>query len=439
MNRTNATRLIVALLLTLGLSIGLVTVNAGAIWRSYLPLVVRPNINQGGGSNLQISVGAGYTDVSPKQIVRTSDNRIYIAASDCNAYPCISTSQTLRMYRATTTGVPGGFTRADSSHEPSGVAGWAIAVDSSNTIHVAWTDRTASASRIDRLRYTTFNTATNTWGTTETLEGALNVATGSGGQGIQSVALALDANGIPHVVYLKNATRRMFYRNHVGGSWSAATQIDDTTNMYTGNQQAWHPNLAFDPVGRILAIWERGTSNDTADGTIFSRVRSEAGVWGASVAVSSSGGALTSIDQSTSIVITPDGTYHTTYINASTTHSQKVIRYRYSTDQGATWNANDPAGGTIATHNPSLGYANGKLRIYGHGVPDSSNHGNDLYYFEGTGDAASWGSWTKFIAGANLDSSVNVRWSQNFNNFPNTIDIVYWGDAYPNLLFAGSQ
>ncbi len=166
------------------------------------------------------------------------------------------------------------------------------------------------------------------------------------GQGDQACALALDVDGVPHVVYLGTAgsgtlaNRRVYYRNRVGGSWSSATQVDSGVS-YTGNQKAWHPNLAFDPAGRLLVLWLRGTFNDTADGTVYSRVY--AGSWGSTVAVSSAGGALTSIDQSTAILISAGGRYHTTFINASTTHSQKYIRYRYSDDQGATWSANDPA------------------------------------------------------------------------------------------------
>jgi hypothetical protein len=248
----------------------------------------------------------------------------------------------------------------------------------------------------------------------------------------------LDANGIPHVVYLRgtgaNNDRRVYYRNRIGGSWSNALQMDDTIS-YVNNQRAWHPNLAFDPAGRLLVMWERGSFNDDVDGTIYSRVRAANGTWGSAVAVSSQNGALTSIDTSIALLITPDGTYHTTYINASATNAQKFIRYRYSTDQGATWKSNDPASGAQATHNPALGYANGKLRIYGHGTPDVNNHGENISYFEGNGGAAVWGSWTRVITGTNVDSSVNLRWSQYFYHAPNTIDLAYWDDNYPNQLF----
>jgi hypothetical protein len=382
----------------------------------------------------QISVGAGYTDTSPKQLVRTSANRLYIAASDCESYPCTDASQTLRMYRANATGVPTSFTRPDSGNEPDGVAGWAIAIDNNNLIHVAWTARNADGDTINSLNYAIFNTSNDSWGATETIE---SFTFNLGGQGKESVALALDASGNPHVVYLKgtgNTDRHIYYRNRVGGSWSGATQLDSTIS-YGNNQQAWHPNLAFDPDGLLLAMWQRGSFNDVADGTIFSRVRATNGTWGSAVNVSGDNGSLTSIDTSLAIVITPDGTYHTSYLHGNTNNAMKYIRYRYSTNQGASWQANNPGGGTQASHNPALGYANGKLRIYGHGTPDAGNHGDNLYYFEGNGGSASWGGWTQLIAGTNIDSSVNTRWSQFFYHSQNTIDVAYWNDVYPNQLF----
>jgi len=43
-----------------------------------------------------------------------------------------------------------------------------------------------------------------------------------------------------------------------------------------------------------------------------------AGAWRTSVQISATAGALTSIDQSTSLLVTADNRYHITYINAST-------------------------------------------------------------------------------------------------------------------------
>lgn len=219
--------------------------------------------------------------------------------------------------------------------------------------------------------------------------------------------------------------------------WSAAELVDD--QAFGTNAKVWHPNLVFDAAERRIFAWLIGTFNDTADGTIFTRVRETNDAWDTTANVSGTGAALTSIDQSTALVVTPDNRYHTTWINASLTPGQKYIRYAYSDDVGATWDANHPGAGLQATHNPSLGYAAGKVRIYGHGTPDAGNHGENLYYFAGDGGSADWSAWTLLVTGTNYDSSVNARWSQYFYHKPGTWDIAYWDDNYPNNLYAGTE
>src|SRR6266511_3565667 len=138
------------------------------------------------GQNYNILVGPGYTDVSPKQLVRTSGNRLYIGVSNCDQYPCTDVAQKLRMYRADSTGVPTGFSLVDASHAPTGVSQWAIAIDGSNTIHVVWNDSATNGGNLVNLRYTTFSTATDTWsGAVETIDTPLDVAQDGGGQGMQ--------------------------------------------------------------------------------------------------------------------------------------------------------------------------------------------------------------------------------------------------------------
>ena len=394
-------------------------------------------INYAGAlTDWEVSAGSGYTDGSPRQLVRTSANRLYVFASNCDSYPCTATSQTLRAYKATSAGVPAGFTRQNSAGESSAVSQWAVAIDASDVIHVAFTTRSTNGGNVTALKYTTFDPASDTWSGTVTTIATLNC--NGGGQGDETVALALDSDGVPHVVYLDGstaATRRAYYRNRVGGTWSSATQIDSGVT-YTGNQGAWHPNLAFDTSGQILAAFQRGAFNNDADGVLYTRVRSTGGTWGSTVQVAT--GLHVGIDQCSSLLVTPDNTYHVAVILPETpTYQSSLIRYYYSTNSGASWSANHPT--DTASHNPVLGYANGKVRIYAHGVPDGSNHGQNLYYFQGDGGAASWGAWTQFHAGTNFDSSINVRWAQYHNAYPNTIDIAYWDDNYPNNLYTGTS
>ena len=384
----------------------------------------------------QVLVGPGYTDVSPKALVRTAGDRLYGGVSTCDAYPCDSTAQTVRIYRANNIGIPAGFTRQDSNNEPTGIAQWAVAIDGSDTIHVVFNTRSSTAGPVTALKYATFDTSTNRWSSVETIDSTISFSQDSGGQGVQSVALALDSNGAPHVAYLAGTNRRTMYRNKIGGTWGSALQVDSDVS-YTGNMKAWHPNLAFDKQGRIIVAWERGTFNGANDGTIFVKMRSATGSWGNSMNLSGNTAARTIIDQSTSLLVTDDNRYHITWISAP----DDYIQYQYSDDKGATWQANHPANGLQVTHNPSLGPdGRGGIRIYGHGTPDPhpDGHGDNLYYFEGAGGAANWSSYTLYVTGA-LDSSVNTRWSQYFHHSPTLLDIAYWDDAYPNILYVGSE
>lgn len=384
----------------------------------------------------KILVGPGYTDVSPKALVRTASNRLYVGVSTCDAYPCVSTTQTIRMYRADTTGIPTGFTRLDSSREPGGVAQWAIAVDGTDIIHIAFNTRSANGGPVTALKYATFDTSTDRWGAIETIDSAISFSQDSGGQGVQSVALALDAAGKPHVVYLAGTNRRLFYRNKTGTGWSSPIQIDGDV-PYSGNLKAWHPNLTFDTVGRLIVAWERGSFNATNDGTIFVNVRDTDGTWAGSLNLSGVNGARTIIDQSTSLMVTADNRYHITWLTAPNDY----IRYQYSDDHGVTWQSNHPGAGVQVTHNPSLGPdGKGGIRLYGHGTPNPhpDGHGDNLYYFEGSGGSGTWSAFTLYVMGA-FDSSVNTRWSQYFYHAPTAVDIAYWDDAYPNLLYVGSE
>jgi hypothetical protein len=93
------------------------------------------------------------------------------------------------------------------------------------------------------------------------------------------------------------------------------------------------------------------------------------------------------------------------------------------------------------THNPSLGPdGSGGIRIYGHGTPAPTyqDHGDNLYSFhKGTG-ATTWEGWTVYASGT-YDASVTTRWAQFFEAHPEEVDIAYWGDAYPNQLYVGTD
>jgi hypothetical protein len=401
-----------------------------------------------GGSNHAIVVGPGFADVSPHQLVRTGDDRLWVVVPDAGNFQIANNK--LHVYRATTTGTPGAFAEQDAAHAPASVAAiitCAVAVDGADTLHIAWTDAAGAGS----ARYATFNTGTGQWSAPVTLDGATGYTSMT--QGDEGIALALDASGAPHVVYqVGGANRTLRYTANASGAWTAPARVDD--QPLSGNFSAMHPTLAFAPNGDLYLAWLTGTFNYRADGQIWVRRHDHTSqTW---VAATRVGGAtdvaMTTIDNGPSLLVTGDGVVHITFLNSgrstpdsttdqSTATTGDYVHYYTLRDAGATWQANHPGGGTQITHNPSLGPDGaGGVRIYGHGAPapNIGGSGQNLYFFAKASNSNVWSPWTLYVSG-HFDSSVSTRWAQYFQTFPGRVDIIYWADAYPNTLYAGTD
>jgi hypothetical protein len=376
---------------------------------------------------IRVGPGSGYTDVSTKQIVRTSSNVVYLVATNCAAYPCTQSSQTVRVWKGNGTGASTSFSRQDAAHEPADAASVASAIDAADVIHIVWQDRNGASNT--RIRYATFNTATNVWGPAEDVESNVGAAPDAG-QGDSFVALALDAIGRPHVAFLfhDGTRRRLAYKNRVSGSWGGRTLIDD--NAYGSNEKAWVPNIAFDTAGRRVFAWLTGAFNEDRNGVIRVRVMDTDGTLGVRADVSAAT-AKVGIDQSTSLLC--NGQIHIAWILGGASGSE-FVRYAFATEgKNPVFTANHP--GSADTHNPSLGPGPaGKIRIYGHG--SESPNDESLYYWEGSGGAGPWSGRNAYATGT-FDSSVSTRWSQYFHAFPLTLDVAFWDQDYPNDLYYG--
>ena len=373
-------------------------------------------------ANPSLLVGPGFSDVSPHQVVRTTANIAYAVVPTCDAYPDCP-GATLRVYRADRPGTPTGFVEQDEANRPQGVGGSAVAIDGQDRIHVLWYDRAGRAIAAP------FDSTTERWGAQE-LVGLTNGTTY--GQGNEGVALALDAAGNLHAAWNVrggDGKLQIDYAMRTATGWGLPIRVDDVA-LGEGHN-AWHPTLAFTPSGELLLSWLDGSFNYTPDGVIRISTRATDGVWGASVALPDL--AMTGIDNGPSLLVTADGVRHVTFLDTG-----NVIRYWY--DAGFGWRG-DRQPSSQMTHNASLGPDGaGGVYLYGHGTPQGSlgGHGDNLYRFHLPAGAASWGPWTLYVTGA-FDSSVGTRWSQFFHAYPERIDIIYWADPYPNLLYFGTE
>ena len=381
-----------------------------------------PAPTPGGGANRSVPVGAGFSDVSPHQLVRTSGDVLFAVVPTCDSYPACP-GATLRVYRADRPGTPAGFSERDAAHRPAGAGAVALALDGQDRIHALWPDRGGS------VRYAVFDPAADRWGAAEAIEG-----TGwtDFGQGDAGVALALDAAGTPHAAWNArggDARLQIHYASRPAGGWTTPTRADDVA--LAANHSAWHPTLAFTPAGDLLLAWLDGSFNYTPDGTIRTRTRLAGGTWQASVALPDA--AMTTIDNGPSLLVTPDGVRHLAFLDTG-----DAIRYWY--DAGRGWQG-DRQPARQVTHDPALGPDGaGGVYLYGHGTPQGAidGHGDNLYRFHRAAGGTAWGAWTLYVAGA-FDCSVSTRWAQFFHYSPARVDILYWADPYPNLLFAGSE
>ncbi len=405
---------------------------AKGIWRSALWITLAlvcggaDQCELATSTNHQLVVGRGYTDVSPHQLVRTSANVIYTVAPDCASYPTCP-NNAIHVFKAKAAGTPTGFTEKDAAHAPSGGVGSpAVGIDGSDRIHVIWNKSTGTT------KYSVFDTTTDTWGTNEVL--------GSSGwtdftQGQEGTALAIDATGIPHAVWTQrsgpNNSFRLVYQRRLSSGWETPIDVADVVdcNPPSSYCSAWHPTLAFAPNGTLWLAWLNGTEDYVPDGRIRARKRKASGEWKPSKEIPDN--AMTGLDNGPSMIITPDGTVHLTFDD-----TKNHIRYWYRAGSGWMGDQQPPS---QVTHDPSLGTnMSGKIYIYGHGTPQGGigGHGDNMDYFAKPAGGA-WGAWTVYDANPNVDSSVSTRWSQFFFYHPENVDILYWNDNYPNVLYAG--
>jgi hypothetical protein len=347
---------------------------------------------------------------------------LYIVVPTCDSYPACP-GNTLKVYRGNQPGTPTQFIEEDAAHAPSGEIGSsAIAIDGSDVIHALWNDR------YGRVRYGTFSPVSGTWMDIVTLA-QTNWTTF--GQGDEGVALAISNTGEPHAAWNgedASAQLHIYHAFAVQGLWTSPTQVDDVP--LDVNHSAWHPTLAFAPDGRLVLAWLDGTFNGADDGVIRVRERLPTGDWTASIAISDQ--ARTSIDNGPSLLITTDNVQHLTFVNYG-----DVVRYWYNDGSGWRGELQPP---NQVTHDPSLGPdCGGGVYIYGHGTPQGSidGHGDDLFRFHKP-RGGSWGAWTHYTTGS-FDSSVSTRWSQFFFYHQQIIDVVYWSDPYPNVLYFGTS
>jgi Big-like domain-containing protein len=357
-----------------------------------------------------VVVGPGYVDASDRAVVRTQGGRVYVFAADDTAERTSSGPGVIHAYRADQTGVPTSFTEVDGTHRPSATGSTHVLgapdvrLDRSGLVHLVYIDQTNR-----NVVYRTFSTATDAWGSAETL--------GTNGAPISSsilregnAALVLGADDVPRVVYSTGSS--LVYRSRVGGAWSSPATLATTGSPI-------HPQLAADAAGTLYLAWLQ----DGASPSIHYRSLPASGTWGPDETVAGSDVLSNSnSDQGPSIVVTASGVPTVLFVSASRTvvGSANYGTVRIRSRSGGTWTENTVP--SLLSHTPQIYAQNDDLYAFlGH---DTNIHFG--YAWQPAG--GSWSPYTVLYSSSTVDGSASIRWDPQRETNANVVDVAFYDE-----------
>ncbi len=354
------------------------------------------------------SIGLGFSDVSPHDLIRTADDRLYAIGNQLYASNFV-------VYWTTAPGLPTRFTNSVIVNEASTPLSVDAVYDGKTTIHML------ALLNNGQVRDETFGTSSNTVTASRTIATNGGIVSGNY-SGSEGVVGAYDLSGSLHTVYWSSG-------NHI--IFDGSTQLDSAGN-------AQHPAIAVSPTdGSITVAWVQ------TDKTV--RVRTFAGgAWGAIQQVSTAPAYVSldagiSIDQGPSLLIDASGHRHLTYIeNWRISAPYDYGRVHYVTNAGGSWVDTDIGS---YSHDPALALTStGQLYIIGHGynlnaAPCASN--NDICLWTKSGGSWSESMFAQHTGSQSFDSSPSVKWSAVGWNRPNAVEFVFFdsGSATPVLYY----
>ncbi|HST79023.1 MAG TPA: hypothetical protein VLN58_11085 [Verrucomicrobiae bacterium] len=331
-----------------------------------------------------VKVGPGYVDCYTRQVVRTSGDVVYVV-TNASGFSGGTIPSSIRMYKGSPSGNPTSFAEVDAAHRPAngtrfgGVEAKLAGTD--RFIQIVYEDIAAS-----QTKYVKFDTVTDTWGTPETIS-ALN-GQNTLNRYMGKTGLALDANGLPHVV-TGGTNEAMYYANRTAGTWSTPVAVAPSS-------ADMHPSLAFDGGGTLhMAFY------DNAAGMFYRQRNPTTGVWSATETVTSNASTSQS-DESPSLAIDSTGRVLVDYIAGDFSfHYQLALRTAANT-----WSNISPTA-AVAGHGPGL-YIDPADNIY-------ALEGHDVTVIQPSVEirsaAGTWGAYSILASGPpTRDGSASARW-----------------------------
>lgn len=318
-------------------------------------------------------------------VVRTAGGVLY--AILCDAY---SATKFIACYKSTD---GSSWAEQDSGNRPTDAANQifrvAIAIDSNDVIHIAYYNRTNTA-----IRYITFNTGTDQWGTPEIVTTNANALTYTG------VSITVDSADKPHIVFNTQIAYhgtpywQVFYQNKTGASWLGSDErVDNSDQAYS-----YFPTIEIDSLNNIHVAWLEYDGN-TAPQYAYYRKRTSGGVWDTNP---TSLGDATAVDVGgPTLAINTDGDILVVWPYDNTNFSIYYNLYSSGSWGGATDTGSDGKWPCVGT--------DGATDFY---IVFRRNSDDDLYYREYDG---SMGDETSLETGITVQSP-NIKFSYHNNN-----------------------
>ncbi len=372
------------------------------------------------------TVGPGFVDIIPRQIVRGSDDRLYLFA----AFP---NQSGIRTYYSTQTGLLGANSSFTATTQSTGTD-VPISVDTAydGQDMIAVLANTTSG----KVQLYPYSLSTKTFGATMTVTTASgNTPTDIGTQGVSSM---FDRNGILHLAFWSNSNHITYQSYSYNSSTKSFTTLTAPTQVDTAGASN-HPSLAISPTdGSVTISW---VSQAASPATILLRTRSTSGVW-SSISTVSTAPVWTSpnsglnIDQGPSLVFDSLGKIHLVYMQDYENTGAAGYQYgriHYVTNASGTMV--DQALSTF-THDPVIAITSkNELLIIGHGHPvDPTCPSMDVMCLT-TRTGTTWNSPQVLASPTGSDSydaSISVKWGVVGWNRPETYEFVFFNGIAGN-------
>ncbi len=393
--------------------------------RLFANLFTKTSSQAAGPTTTFFKVGPGFTDGTPHQLVRASNDKVYMFGG----LPNFSTQ--LKAYWTPNPGLPTVASNFSGSAiftdpVPKSIITVETAYDGANIIHVLYLNDQGD------IRDVPFDTSTNSF------KSPIVVSTGNshnGSIGTEGISAMFDTTGKLHLAYWSGGNhishQAVTYNstNNTLTTVEGPTQLDTNTTSFSA-----HPGLAVSPVdNKVVVTWMNGLNTG---GTMYARAKASGGSWGAVETASTPGLVWTSdsngidIDQGPSIIIDSSGVAHALYIeNWDATGSYGHVHEAVRSTSGV-W-TDTPIPQTYS-HVPLWATtSDGTLYMLGHGHPKNSACLSETdQCIKKRNSDGSWGVSQLFISQQGLDgfdSSCSTKYSVVGNNRPDIIECNLFG------------